>query len=93
MAFGWVRFIQLFEGFNLEVAQDFSQTFDGTKAKIGYLQLEVTEDSIEKAIGLSQQGDHSFKKLKFEGIPWHLLMVSKRSHYNVKGTPIGLFKP
>jgi hypothetical protein len=93
VAFGWVKFIQSFEGFNLEVAQDFSQTFDGTKAKIGDLQLEVSEDSIAEATGLSQEGDRWFKNLKFEGIPWHLLMVSKRSRYDVKGTPIVLFKP
>jgi hypothetical protein len=49
VAYGWVRFIKLFEGFNLEVAQAFSQTFDGAKAKIGDLQLEVIEDSIEEA--------------------------------------------
>jgi hypothetical protein len=35
--FGWVKFIQSFEGFNLEVTQYFSQTFDGTKTKIGDL--------------------------------------------------------
>jgi hypothetical protein len=56
MDFGWVRFIKLFEGFNLEVAQAFSQTFDGAKAKIGDLQLEVTEDSIAEATGFPQEG-------------------------------------
>jgi hypothetical protein len=49
MAFGWVGFIKLFKDFNLEVAQDFSQKFDGAKAKIRDLQMEVTEDSIVEA--------------------------------------------
>jgi hypothetical protein len=93
VVFGWVKFIQSFEGFNLEVAQDFSQTFDGTRAKIGDLQLQVSEESIAEATGLSREGDRWFKNLKFEGIPWHLLMVSKKSCYDVKGTPIFLFKP
>jgi hypothetical protein len=55
--------------------------------------LEVTEDSIAEAMGFPQEGARWFKNLKFEGIPWHLLMASKRSCYNVKGTPIVLFKP
>jgi hypothetical protein len=33
--FVWVNFIQYFEGFNLEIAHDFSQTFDGAKSKVG----------------------------------------------------------
>jgi len=37
--FGWIKFIQSFEGFNLEVAHDFAKTFDGTKANIGDIQL------------------------------------------------------
>jgi hypothetical protein len=55
--FCWVRFIKIFDGFNLEVAQYFSQTFDGVKAKIVDLQLEVTEDSIAEAMGFPQEGD------------------------------------
>jgi hypothetical protein len=35
--FGWVKFIHSFEGFNLEVAEDFSQTLDGNRAKISDL--------------------------------------------------------
>jgi hypothetical protein len=70
-----------------------SQTFDGAKAKIGYLQLEVTEGSIAEATRFPQEGARWFKKLKFEGVPWNLLMASKKMHYSVKGTPIVLFKP
>jgi hypothetical protein len=75
------------------VAQAFAQTFDGTRAKIGDLQLEVTEGSIAEATGLPQEGARWFKNLKFEGMPWHLLMASKKSRYSAKGTPIVLFKP
>jgi hypothetical protein len=90
--FGWVKFIQYFEGFNLEVAQAFAKTFDGAKAKVGDMQLQVNEESIAEAMGLSQEGDRWFKNLKIEGIPWHSLLVSKISCYNVKGMPIQLFK-
>jgi phosphoribosylaminoimidazole-succinocarboxamide synthase len=55
--------------------------------------LQVSEESIAKATVLSQEGDFWFKNLKIEGIPWHLLMISKNSRYDVKGTPINLFKP
>ena len=38
----WHLFIEKFKGFNLWVAQEFSLTFDGCRAKIGDVQLEVT---------------------------------------------------
>jgi len=46
VAHSWYVFIRWFKGFNLIVAQDFTHTFYRTRAKIGDLQLEVTEDSI-----------------------------------------------
>jgi hypothetical protein len=75
------------------VAQDFAQNFDGIRDNIGDLQLEVTEGSIAEATGLSQEGDRWFKNAKIEGVPWHLLMASKKSFCFPKGTPISLFKP
>jgi hypothetical protein len=75
------------------VDQAFTQTFDGTRDKIGDLQLEVTKGLIAEATGLPQEGHRWFKNLNFEGIPWHLLMSSKKSCYSAKGTPIVLFKP
>jgi hypothetical protein len=47
-AHGWDTFIQKFEGYNLVVAQAFAQTFDGFRAKVGDVQLEVTEDFIAR---------------------------------------------
>jgi hypothetical protein len=55
--------------------------------------MEVTEDSIVEATWFPQEGACLFKNLKFEDIPWNLLMASKKSCYSVKGTPIVLFKP
>jgi hypothetical protein len=93
VAHGWDIFIKWFEGYNLVVAQDFTQYFDGFKAKIGDLQLEVTEDSIAQATGLSQEGERWFKNAKIERVPWNFLMVSKKSSCFPKGTLITLFKP
>ena len=40
---GWLTFVKLFEGFNLCVAWQFSMTFDGCRAKVGDIQLEIDE--------------------------------------------------
>jgi hypothetical protein len=45
-AHGWDIFLRKFEGYNLAVAQAFAQTFDGFRAKVIYVQLEVTEDFV-----------------------------------------------
>ena len=52
-AHGWDIFLRKFEGYNLEVTLAFAQTFDGFRAKVGDVQLEVTKDSIAQEIGLS----------------------------------------
>jgi len=39
VAYGWDSFIKRFEGYNLAVAQAFAQSFVGSKANIGDLQL------------------------------------------------------
>jgi hypothetical protein len=48
-AHDWDTFIQKFKGYNIVVAQDFSQMFDGFRAKVGDVKLEVIEDSISWA--------------------------------------------
>jgi hypothetical protein len=40
---GWLPFIQIFEGFNLCIARQFSMTFDGCRAKVDDIQLEIHE--------------------------------------------------
>jgi hypothetical protein len=53
---GWLVFIQRFEGFNLSVAQQFALTFDGCRAKVGDIQLELNEEFISSATGLAATG-------------------------------------
>jgi hypothetical protein len=53
---GWLTFVQRFEGFNLFVAQHFTLTFDGCRAKVGDIQLEINEEFISSAIGLVSTG-------------------------------------
>jgi hypothetical protein len=53
---GWLTFMQKFEGFNLFVAQQFTLTFDGCRAKVGDIQLEISEEFISFATGLPSSG-------------------------------------
>ena len=43
---GWLTFVKCFEGFNLCVARQFAMTFDGCRAKVGDIQLEIDEQFI-----------------------------------------------
>jgi hypothetical protein len=43
------------------------QTFDGCRAKIGDIQLELTEEFMSKAIGLPSKGERWFKNTRIEG--------------------------
>ena len=38
-AHGWDVLLKKFKGYNLQVAKDFSQTFDSFRAKVGDIQL------------------------------------------------------
>jgi hypothetical protein len=41
--YGWLPFIRKFDGYNLTVARQFEFSFDGCQAKVGDVQLEITE--------------------------------------------------
>jgi hypothetical protein len=88
---GWLVFIQSFKGFNLEVAREFSKTFDGTRVKVGDVQFQVNEEFISQATGLPQSGDKWFKNMKVKNIPWRSLLAYKKSQYHIKGIPLELF--
>jgi len=40
---GWLNFIKKFHGYNLEVSKQFATTFDGKKAVVGNLELQVNK--------------------------------------------------
>ena len=54
--FGWLPFIRKFDGFNISVARQFALSFDGCRAKVGDLQLEITEQSLSLATNLPVKG-------------------------------------
>jgi hypothetical protein len=92
-AHGWDVFLKKFEGYNLQVAKYFAQTFDGFRAKIGDIQLELTEDFMSKVTGLPLKGERWFKNAKLEDVPWSLFMASRETTCCTKGIPIALLKP
>jgi len=74
----WHLFIEKFEGFNLRVTQEFALTFNGCREKIGDMQLEVTEEFLIQAMGLSAVGQKWFKNAKVEEVPWTLMFTSRK---------------
>jgi hypothetical protein len=90
---GWLVFIQRFEGFNLSVAQQFALTFDGCRAKVGDIQLELNEEFISSATGLAATGQRWFKNSKVDEVSWPLLFISRKVVSCDKGMPISTLKP
>jgi hypothetical protein len=62
--FGWLSFIRKFDGFNISVARQFALSFDGCRAKVGDVQLEITEQSLSLATSLPVKGQKWSKTTK-----------------------------
>jgi hypothetical protein len=58
---GWDVFLKRCEGYNLQVAKAFAQTFDGCREKIGDTELDLTEGLLSEEIGLPSTGEKWFK--------------------------------
>jgi hypothetical protein len=91
--FGWLSFIWKFNGFNIPVARQFALTFDGCKAKVGDLQLEITEQSLSLATGLPVKGEKWSKSYKVKDVPWTLLFRSRTVRSCSRGLPAKTLKP
>jgi len=75
---GWVVFLNKFQGYNLQESQGFSLTFDGCRAKVGDIQLEITEEFLSEATGLPLTDQKWFKNSKLEEVPWSLFVTSRK---------------
>jgi hypothetical protein len=62
--YGWISFIRKFDGFNISVARQFALSFDGYRAKVGDVQLEVTKQSLSLATSLPIKGQRWSKSYK-----------------------------
>jgi hypothetical protein len=89
---GWDMFIKKFQGYNLQVAKEFTLTFDGYREKVGDLQLEITEDFLSEATGLPLTGQKWFKNLKLDEVPWSLFVTSRKIGCCDKGILVSLLK-
>jgi hypothetical protein len=89
---GWLVFIQKFEGFNLVFAQHFSLTFDGCRAKVGDIQLELDEEFLSSATGFPAKGQKWFNNSKVDEVPWLLLFTSRKIISCDKGMPVTALK-
>ena len=47
---GWLGFLQKFSGFNLVVSRALATSFDGMKAQVGYIVLQLTDEFLSQAI-------------------------------------------
>jgi hypothetical protein len=90
--FGWLPFIRKFDGFNPGVARQFALTFDGCRAKVGDVQLEIDEQFLSLATGLPATGQKWSKNCKVEDVPWTLLFQSRRVSSCDKGLPANMLK-
>jgi hypothetical protein len=90
---GWHVFIETFQGFNLQVSQEFALTFDGCREKIGDVQLEVTEEFLSQATIFLAFCQKWFKNAKVEEVPWTLLFTSRKITSCDRGMPILFLKP
>jgi hypothetical protein len=68
-------------------------TFDGCRAKVGDIQLEIDEKFISLATGLPAIGQRWFKNCKVEEVPWTLLFLSRKVTSCDRGMPISALKP
>jgi hypothetical protein len=90
--FGWLSFIRKFDGYNPSVARQFALTFDGCRAKVGDVQLEIDEQFISLATGLPAVGQKWSKNCKVEDVPWTLLFQSRKVSSCDKGLPANMLK-
>jgi hypothetical protein len=54
--FGWLSFIRKFDGHNPSVARQFALSFDGCRAKVGDVQLEINEQFLSSESSLPVTG-------------------------------------
>jgi hypothetical protein len=90
--FEWLPFIRKFDGYKPSVAQQFVLTFDGCRAKVGDVQLEINEQFLSLATSLPATGQKWSKNCKVEDVPWTLLFQSQMVNTCDKGLPTNMLK-
>jgi hypothetical protein len=91
--YGWLAFIRKFDGYDLTVARQFALSFDGCRAKVGDVQLEITEEFLSLATSLPAKGQKWSKSCKVDEVPWTLLFQSRTVNSCDRGLPAKMLKP
>jgi hypothetical protein len=90
--FRWLPFIRKFDGYNPSMARQFSLTFNGYRAKVGDVQLEINEQFLSSATSLPAMGQKWSKNCKVEDVPWKFLFQSRMVDSCDKGLPANMLK-
>jgi hypothetical protein len=90
---GWLPFIRKFDGHNSTVARQFALSFEGCRAKVGDVQLEITEQFLSSATSLPVTGQKWSKSCKVDDVMWILLFQSRTVSSYDRGLPTKLLKP
>jgi hypothetical protein len=77
----------------LSVAWQFALSFDGCRAKVGDVQLEIDEQFLSSATSLPVTGQKWSKSCKVDDVPWTLLFQSRTVNSCDKGFPAKMLKP
>jgi hypothetical protein len=90
--FGWLPFIRKFDGYNPSVARQFALSFDGCRAKVGDVQLEINEKFLSSVTSLPVMGQKWSKSCKVDDVPWTFLFQSRMVKSCDKGLPAKMLK-
>jgi hypothetical protein len=74
------------------VAKEFAPTFDGCRAKVGDIQLEITKKFLSEVTGLPLTSQKLFKNSKLDEVPWILFVTSRNIDCCDKVIPVSLLK-
>ena len=67
---GWLGFLQKFSGFNLAVSRAFATLFDGMKARVGDIVLQLTQEFLSQDIGLEMARERWYKGKHMKNDDW-----------------------
>jgi hypothetical protein len=68
---GCIKFSEKLQGYNMQVEKEFALSFDGIRAKVGNLQLQVSEDTIVVATQILAHGEQWFKGMQLDLSYYH----------------------
>jgi len=58
---GLIPFFQKFQGYNEQVSKEFALNFDGKRARIGEIEIEIIEEFVAQVTYFPRQGGKWFK--------------------------------